>query len=62
MGDIVNALVTGGLRIDFLHEFPFCTWKVVAFTEPLERNSWGLGPRFPKLPLMFSLKATRPLS
>ena len=62
MGDIVNALVGAGLRIDFLHEFPHCTWKVIAFTEPVERGSWGLGPRFPQLPLMFSLKATKPLS
>jgi len=62
MGDIVNALVTAGLRIDFLHEFPYCLWKVIAFTEPVERGGWGLGPRFPQLPLMFSLKATKPLS
>jgi SAM-dependent methyltransferase len=62
MGDVVNALVTAGLRIDFLHEFPYCTWKVIAFTEPVERGVWGLGPRFPRLPLMFSLRATKPLS
>jgi SAM-dependent methyltransferase len=60
MGDIVNALISAGLRIDFLHEFPYCVWKVVAFTEPVGRGGWGLGPRFPRLPLMFSLKATRP--
>ena len=59
MGDIVNTLVTAGLRIDFLHEFPYCVWKVIAFTEPVERGCWGLGPRFPRLPLMFSLKATK---
>jgi hypothetical protein len=62
MGDIVNALVTAGLRIDFLHEFPYCVWKVIAFTEAVERGCWGLGPRFPRLPLMFSLKATKPVS
>jgi SAM-dependent methyltransferase len=62
MGDIVNALVAAGLRIDFLHEFPYCVWKVIAFTEPVEPGCWGLGPRFPRLPLMFSLKATKPLS
>jgi SAM-dependent methyltransferase len=62
MGDIVNALVTAGLRIDFLHEFPTCTWKVIAFAEPVDRGAWGLGPRFPQLPLTFSLKATKPLS
>lgn len=62
MGDIVNALVTAGLRIDFLHEFPYCTWKVIAFTERGEPGCWGLGPGFPRLPLMFSLKATKPAS
>ena len=62
MGDIVNTLVTAGLRIDFLHEFPYSVWKVIAFTEPVERGCWGLGPRFPRLPLMFSLKATKPVS
>jgi len=34
VGDIVNALVTAGLRIDFLDEFPYCAWKVIAFLEP----------------------------
>ena len=61
MGDIVNALVTAGLRIDFLHEFPYCLWKVVAFTEPVEGGGFRPGPRFPRLPLMFSLKATKPV-
>ena len=58
----MNALVTAGLRIDFLHEFPYCTWKVIAFTEPVAPGCWGLGPRFPRLPLMLSLKATKLLS
>lgn len=62
MGDIVNALIRAGLRIDFLHEFPYCTWKVIAFTEQVEPGRWSLGPRFPQLPLTFSLKATMPLS
>jgi SAM-dependent methyltransferase len=59
MADIVNALVTAGLRIDFLHEFPCCAWKIVAFAEPVEPGYWGLPARFPPLPLMFSLKATK---
>ena len=60
MGDIVNALVTAGLRIDFLHEFSHCTWKVVAFAERRQDGTWRLPARFPTLPLMFSLRATRP--
>ncbi len=62
MSDIVNALVTAGLRIDFLHEFSHCVWKIVAFAERGEDGTWRLPARFPPLPLMFSLKATRPSS
>jgi len=65
MGDVVNALVDAGLRIEFLHEFPFCAWKVVAFAELVEPFSkshgyYRLPARFPSLPLMFSIKAAKP--
>jgi SAM-dependent methyltransferase len=65
LGDVVNALVGAGLRIEYLHEFPFCAWKVVAFAELIEpsgegRGYYSLPPRFPPLPLMFSIKATNP--
>jgi SAM-dependent methyltransferase len=65
MGDVVNALVGAGLRIEHLHEFPYCAWKVVAFAELVEAFSeshgyYGLPARFPQLPLMFSIKAAKP--
>jgi SAM-dependent methyltransferase len=65
MADVVNALIRAGLRIEFLHEFPYCPWKVVAFAEEVERfgtcqSYYGLPERFPALPLMFSIKATKP--
>jgi len=64
MADVVNALIGVGLTIEYIHEFPFCAWDVVAFAEQGERFSashsyWELPDRFPKLPLMFSIKATR---
>jgi SAM-dependent methyltransferase len=62
MADIVNALVSAGLRIDFLHEFPYCAWKIVAFAEPVDAGYWGLPARFSALPLLFSLQATKPAS
>jgi len=66
MGDIVNALVGAGLQIEFLHEFPYCAWKVVAFAELVERFSdshgyYQLPARFPPLPLMFSIRAAKPV-
>jgi len=63
LGDIVNALLGAGLRLDFLHEFPFCSWKVVAGCEPVETfgTTHGYCARpGPALPLMFSLRATKP--
>lgn len=65
LSDIVNALVSQGLRIDFLHEFPYCSWEVVAgCTEVVEKFSdshyYVRRPGEPQLPLMFSLKATKP--
>ena len=66
LGDIVSALTTQGLHIDFLHEFPYCPWPVVAGAELVERCSetHGYYARLdnPQLPLMFSLKATKPVS
>jgi SAM-dependent methyltransferase len=66
MGDVVNALTRAGLVVDWLHEFPFCAWKIVAGCQLVERFSdthgyWGLPPTAPALPLMFSLRASRPV-
>jgi SAM-dependent methyltransferase len=65
MGDVVNALTRVGLKIEFIHEFPFCAWPVIAGCDVVvERFSdshayYGLPPSQPKIPLMFSLKATK---
>lgn len=64
MSDIVNALVGARLSLDWLHEFPFCAWEVVAGCKIVERFSAGHGyyapPAQPSLPLMFSLRASAP--
>jgi SAM-dependent methyltransferase len=67
LADIVNSLLGAGLRLDWLHEFPFCAWNVVAGCEVVERFSsshgyYALPPSQPQLPLMFSLRASRPMS
>jgi SAM-dependent methyltransferase len=65
LSDIVGSLLDAGLRLDFLHEFPFCTWKVVAGMNLVE--SFGASHGYfvrpasePTLPLMFSLRASKP--
>jgi SAM-dependent methyltransferase len=61
LSEIINALISAGLKINFLHEFPFCAWACLPDMEE--------GPdcmfRFKDerlrniLPLTFSIKATK---
>ncbi len=65
MGEIVTVLADAGLRIEFLHEFPFVVWKMLPFMvehPTLEgETEWRLpGGQQQFLPLLFSLKASKP--
>lgn len=59
LGDIVNVLIGQGLQIEFLHEFNYCDWQMFPFLE--KRDDYHYLPEgLPKIPLMFSLKASKP--
>jgi SAM-dependent methyltransferase len=60
LGDVINSLIQAGLRIDFLHEFPLSAYRWSPFTEKKE-DGWWHAPG-DKVPLTFSLKATRLIS
>jgi 2-polyprenyl-3-methyl-5-hydroxy-6-metoxy-1,4-benzoquinol methylase len=61
LGEIVTALIDAGLRIDFLHEFDFNEWDLPYLVESDDRK-WRLpGDDDGRLPLFFSLKASKPL-
>ncbi len=58
LGEIVTALTTAGLHIDFLHEFPFAEWPI-SFLRPAADGTHRLPTEDDgKLPLFFSLKAS----
>ncbi|PWI47395.1 SAM-dependent methyltransferase [Candidatus Heimdallarchaeota archaeon B3_Heim] len=58
LGYIVNNLIDAGLRIDFINEYPFVSWKMFPFLE--EREGWWYLPeKYQKIPLTFTLKATK---
>jgi SAM-dependent methyltransferase len=60
MGEIVTAIAGAGLRIEFLHEFPFVEWPV-PFLDQGEDGKWRIPEGTPaEVPLFFSLKATKP--
>jgi SAM-dependent methyltransferase len=63
LSDILGALIGAGLQIEWLHEFPYCSWPVVAGCELVERfsSSHGYYARpGSNLPLMFSVRARKP--
>ncbi len=55
-GDIINSLISAGLRIEFLHEFPFCVYDKFPFMYKDKDGWWKLKDK-ENLPLLFSLKA-----
>jgi len=57
IGDIVNAVISNGMGIDFLHEFDFCAWKKFRTMKQGKNGFYTQGGTGNKLPLLFSLKA-----
>lgn len=61
LGEVINSLITAGLKIDFLHEFPFAARAKFPFMEQGADNWWRLPPdRHGTIPFLFSLQARRP--
>ena len=73
VGELVTALVDAGLRLDFVHEHREVPWQALPWMEPVgpslpgadgryqSRRMWRLPePQRDLVPLMLSLRATRP--
>ncbi|MDQ3956067.1 MAG: class I SAM-dependent methyltransferase [Actinomycetota bacterium] len=62
LGEIVTALASRGLRIEFLHEFPFLEWPSPYYV-PIGDERYVLpDSQEGETPSFFSLKATKPLA
>ena len=57
LGDVVNALVEAGLRIEFLHEFPFSMYDDCPWLEQRDDGLWYHKNKEIKAPMTFSIKA-----
>ena len=57
MSDIINSLISSGLRIKFLHEFPVIFFKRFPFMERDDNGLWRI--KGDKIPLIFTLKASK---
>lgn len=60
LGEIVTSLIENGLTIEFLHEFPFTVYQQLPFLVPDGNGIWNFPDGAKPIPLMFSLKASKP--
>lgn len=61
LSDIINALISAGMRLDRLNEHEKLAWQFAPIMVPVEgrRRMWVLPEGFPRLPLSYSIWATR---
>ena len=60
LGEVVTALVDAGLRIDFLHEFPYTVEKFFPSCAAQPDGTFRLAKHDGSVPLLYSIKATKP--
>ena len=62
MGEILEALITAGLAVEFLHEFPYAARAKFPFMVEGEDGWWRLpGEQHGTIPFLFSLQARKPI-
>jgi SAM-dependent methyltransferase len=60
LGEVINVLIQAGLRIEFMHEFPFAARAKFPFMEKGSDGWWRLPPQYVQIPFLFSLQARKP--
>jgi SAM-dependent methyltransferase len=60
IAEVVTSVIEAGLRLDFLHEFPFTTYEILPLAERVGPRTYRLTKHDGCVPLLFSLKATKP--
>lgn len=62
LADVVSSLLAAELKIAFLHEFPYCSYDCFPFLEKSADGRWHFPGGKDLIPLMFSLKASKPVA
>jgi hypothetical protein len=60
LGEVVTALVEAGLRVEFLHEHDAEAFGRFEMLQRWEDGTYRFPPGQPRVPLMFSLRASAP--
>lgn len=59
LGEVVTAVASAGLRLEYLHEFPYSPYDCFEFTTEVEPGKATVPAFEGRLPMLFSIKATR---
>ena len=60
LSDVINCLIKEGLKIDFVHEFPYTMYdQFPGFMEKNKKGQYVLKNKTIQIPLLFSLQATK---
>jgi len=62
LGEVLNALISAGLVIEYLHEFPYAARAKFPFMEKGSDGWWRLPAQHGMIPFLFSLQARKPVS
>ena len=60
LGSIITALIESGLRIDLVEEHDWVDWQAFPWMVEESKGRWRFPTGHPRLPLAFSLLATKP--
>lgn len=60
LGEVINSLLSAGLQLDFLHEFPFSTFQQLPYLLEDGSGYFQQPADMPQMPLVFSIKAHKP--
>ncbi len=61
MGETITSLIRAGLRIESLNEYPFVGWAMFPWMTERPDGLWELPPGQKSIPLMFAIKASKPI-
>jgi SAM-dependent methyltransferase len=59
LADVVNALLAVNFKLEFLHEFPYCSYDCFPFLEKGTDGRWRFPGGKELIPLMYSIKAVK---
>lgn len=59
LGEVITALASAGLRIEFVHELPYCVHGCYSFLVEIAPEKFVMKDHPEGTPLLFSIRATR---